>query len=93
MLMNPYSYPVNNTSFNLTLKETNKNWLHYEVDFPSAQPTRYEKINTAYGEYFRPASGKSKSYLDTALFVARSISNANFGEGRLVPLMIREIWV
>jgi len=59
--MNPYSYSVNEASFNLNLKETNKNWLYYTVDFPSAQPTRYEENNTAYGEYFRPTSGKDGS--------------------------------
>ena len=59
--MNLYNYSVTDTSFNLYLKETNKNWLYYKVDFPSAQPTLYEENNTAYGEYFCPSSGKAES--------------------------------
>ena len=59
--MNPYSYPANLANFNLNLKERNRNWLYYSINFPSAQPTRYEENNTVYGEYFRPISGKDGS--------------------------------
>jgi len=52
--MNPYSYTSGETHVNLHLKETTGSWLRYEVDFPSAHPTRYEENNTVRGEYFQP---------------------------------------
>lgn len=59
--MNPYAYPVVEPCFNLRLKETTRNWLCYAVDFPTAQPTRYQENNTARGEYFRPREGHNGS--------------------------------
>ena len=52
--MNPYNYPSSQPRFNLQLKQTTPRWLHYAVDFPTAHPTRYEKINTVRGEYLQP---------------------------------------
>jgi len=52
--MNPYSYTSDKPRYNLHLKEATSKWLHYNVDFPSAHPTRYEENNTVRGEYFQP---------------------------------------
>jgi predicted esterase len=52
--MKLYSYPRSEPRFNLRLRHTTPNWLHYAVDFPTAHPTRYEENNTARGEYFQP---------------------------------------
>ncbi len=52
--MNPYSYLNGEPHFNLHLREATSKWLHYNVDFPSAHPTRYEENNTVRGEYFQP---------------------------------------
>ncbi len=52
--MNPYSYSKGKFQPNLYLKKSTRHWLHYEVDFPTAHPTPYEKNNTVRGEYFRP---------------------------------------
>ena len=55
--MHPYAYPSKELHFNLCLKEATQNWFHYEVNFPTAHPTRYEETNTAHGEYFVPRNG------------------------------------
>jgi len=52
--MNPYSYQSRKPRFNLDLKQTTSRWSRYEVDFPTAHPTKYRENNTARGEYFRP---------------------------------------
>ena len=57
--MNPYSYTSGETHVNLHLKETTGSWLRYEVDFPSAHPTRYEENNTVRGEYFQPRQSEN----------------------------------
>ena len=51
--MIPYNYLRIVPRVNLRLKQTTRLWTRYSVDFPVAQPTRYKKSNTAYGEYFR----------------------------------------
>ena len=55
--MNPYDYPSREPCFDLHLKETTSTWSHYEVEFASAHPTRYQESNTARGEYFMPHRG------------------------------------
>jgi len=55
--MNPYDYLSGESRFNLDLKETTSTWSHYEVDFASAHPIRYQESNTAGGEYFMPHRG------------------------------------
>lgn len=57
--MNPYSYTSDKPRYNLRLKETTSKWLYYNVDFPSAHPTRYEENNTVRGEYFQPRNADS----------------------------------
>ena len=64
--MNPYTYPEMEPRFNLNLKETARNWLCYEVDFPVAQPTQHEENNTGRGEYYYPRQGHNGSL---AIFV------------------------
>ena len=52
--MNPYTYSKDKFQPNLQLKQTTRHWLHYLVNFPTAHPTRHEKNNTVWGEYFQP---------------------------------------
>jgi len=52
--MNPYSYSSGEPHFNLYLRKATARWLHYEVNFRSACPTRYVKNNIVRGEYFQP---------------------------------------
>ncbi|MFC1911877.1 alpha/beta hydrolase family protein [Chloroflexota bacterium] len=52
--MNPYSYVNGELNASLELKQTNSKWSRYNIDFPTAHPTRYEENNTVHGEYFQP---------------------------------------
>lgn len=51
--MNPYTYQRDHVEANMQLIKTNRKWLHYAVDFPSAHPTEYAENNTVLGEYFQ----------------------------------------
>ena len=53
-MINPYTYTSTSSIPNLHLKGNNKNWLHYDVDFPVAKPTPHQKHNTVLGEYLQP---------------------------------------
>ncbi len=58
-IMNPYRYKADNLDFNVKLTGENRSWQSYTVSFPTAHPTRYEKSNTVWGDYFRPPSGNN----------------------------------
>ncbi|MFC1907808.1 alpha/beta hydrolase family protein [Chloroflexota bacterium] len=54
--MNPYSYLRRESRFSVHLKKETSHWHHYLVSFPTAHPSQYKENNTAWGEYFIPAS-------------------------------------
>lgn len=52
--MNPYYYYPDERRANLTLKETNRQWVRCLVDIPGAHSSRYPEYNTLRGEYYQP---------------------------------------
>jgi len=86
--MNPYDYLNGEPEANLQLKRAAQRWLHYTVDFPTANPTRYEKVNTIRGEYFQPRNAAQAPLAilihgigDPSLLPARSLARALAKEG------------
>ena len=57
--MNPYYYANAEFHPNLQLRRETKRWFHYRIDFPVAEPTRYQETNTVRGEYFRPQDSRN----------------------------------
>ncbi|MDY7018523.1 MAG: alpha/beta hydrolase [Chloroflexota bacterium] len=55
--MQPYDYVKGEQHFSLRLKESKLHWCCHDVTFNSAHPNRYQKDNTAHGEYYVPSSG------------------------------------
>jgi dienelactone hydrolase len=72
----------------MELVQTSSRWSRYLVDFPTAHPTEYEKINTVRGEYYQPHGVEraplvilSHGISDPSLIPARLLARALAKQG------------
>ncbi|MBN1366646.1 MAG: alpha/beta fold hydrolase [Dehalococcoidales bacterium] len=52
--MDIFDYQSNHHSFEFKLIKSGRQWRQHHVSFPTALPTSYPELGTAYGEYYEP---------------------------------------